>query len=67
MESKTRASRPPGPSVSTMAGTLPFGLIGSEGGRVLFALAGVDGDHLVGKSRLLEKEGDLRGFGVGWK
>jgi hypothetical protein len=32
VESKTRASFPPGPSVSTMAGTLPLGLTARNAG-----------------------------------
>ena len=34
---------------------------GPEGGRVLLALAGIDGDGLVGQAGLLQEERDLRG------
>ncbi len=44
---------------SSIAGTLAFGLIGEIFRLELVALAGVDGDRLVGKAGFLEEERDL--------
>ena len=46
-------------SPSTMAGTLPLGLTARKAGVELLALAGVDGNGLVGQAGLLEEQGDL--------
>ena len=62
MESNTIAGLPPGPSMSTMAGTLPFGLI-AELGRMLLALAGVHRLQFIWEPGFFEEERDLRGIG----
>ena len=63
VESKTLASLPPGPSVSTIAGTLPFGLIALNAGVCCSPLLVSTGIGLVGQTRLLEEERDLRRVG----
>ena len=63
MESKTRASLPPGPCGVHDRRHLAVRIDRPEGGRVLLALAGVDRDQLVGKPRLLKEKRDLRGVG----
>ena len=65
MESNTRASLPPGPSVSTIAGTLPFGLIGAEGGRCCSPLLVSTGIICVRETGFFQKERDLRRVGSG--
>jgi hypothetical protein len=62
LESNTRTSAPPGPSVSTIARTFPFGLM-ARNWRVLFALARVDGHDFVGEAEFLQQERHLRGIG----
>jgi hypothetical protein len=46
---------------------LAVGVDGTEGRKVLLALAGVDWDCLIGKRRLLEKKRDFRGVRRGMK
>ena len=50
-------------SPSTMAGTLPLGLMARIGRVELLALAGIDGMRLVGQAGLLEEQRDLGGIG----
>ena len=58
----TRSSAPPNPSVSTMAGTLPFGLTDRNFAAVPLPFTRIHGHNLVGQASLFEKQCDFRGI-----
>ena len=65
LKSKTRASLPPGPSVSTIAGTLPFGLISLKASKCCSPLLVSTGSISYGKPASSRKSATLAGLGVG--
>ena len=65
MESNTRACSPPGPSVSTIAGTLPFGLIARKLGECCSPLLVSTGTASYGSAASSSNSATFAGFGVG--
>ena len=62
-DSNTLIGRPPGPSGSTMAGILLFGLIFKNAGSNCSPLRDVDHVHPVGQAHLFERDADLAAVG----